>query len=120
MPTKVTIYHNPRCSKSRAALEFLQSCEIDLTVVEYLKDSPDRRTIESMLAKLDMQAEQIMRRGDRLFKELGLHKGDPAATQLIDAMVENPILLERPIVTTDDDAAIGRPLTNVIELIDEL
>lgn len=120
MPTKVTIYHNPRCSKSRAALEFLQSHEIDLTVIEYLKDSPDHKTVESILAKLGMKAEQIMRRGDRLFKDLGLHKGDPAAAQLIDALVEHPALLERPIVTTDDAAAIGRPLTNVIELIDEL
>lgn len=120
MPSKVTLYHNPRCSKSRAALELLKSRELDVTVVEYLKEPPTRETLQSILSLLDIQPAQLLRRGEPAYKALGLGKGDHSNAAIIDAMADNPILIERPIITTDDSAAIGRPLDNIIELLDEL
>ncbi len=120
MPSKVTLYHNPRCSKSRATLELFKSYEIDVTVVEYLKEPPSRETLQSILALLNMQPAQLLRQGESLYKELNLGAGDHSHAEIINAMIENPILIERPIITTADTAVIGRPLDNVIELLDEL
>lgn len=120
MPNKVTIYHNPRCSKSRAAVEWLKNQQLDLTVIEYLKQPPDRETITTILTLLNMQAAQLIRRNDKLYKELKLDQGGHSDAELIALMADNPALIERPVVTTDTAAAIGRPLDNIIELIDEL
>ena len=118
MPDPITIYHNPRCSKSRAALEWLQQNQSDseLTVIEYLKDPLNRETVLEILDELQLQPEALVRRGEATYKELKLK--DSSAGQLIDAIVENPILLERPIVRYAQQTAIGRPLDNVIELFD--
>jgi arsenate reductase len=120
MPSEITVYHNPRCSKSRATVEWLRQQNLDFQIVEYLKQPPDRATIESIIEKLDARPLEIMRKGEKRFKELGLQQGDHSDESLLDALVENPILLERPIVTTADDAAIGRPLENVMEIFDDL
>lgn len=120
MNQKITVYHNPRCSKSRATVEWLNQQQLEVTVIEYLKTPPDKPTLVKLLKLLDMQPLDIMRRGDTKFKELELGNGNKSDEQLLDALIEFPALLERPIVTTGDQAAIGRPLENVIELIDEL
>lgn len=118
MQDTITIYHNPRCSKSRAALEWLQHNQSDteLTVIEYLKSPADRATLLEILDELQLKPEELMRRGEARYKELNLNNN--SASELIDAIVDNPILMERPIVRYKQQAAIGRPLDNVIELFD--
>ncbi|NQZ06854.1 MAG: arsenate reductase (glutaredoxin) [Algicola sp.] len=113
----VTIYHNPRCSKSRQTLQVLQDNNIEVDVVEYLKNIPDAATIESLLTKLGMtSAQQLMRNKEAIYKELNLKNANLSETQLIEAMIANPKLIERPIVVNGDKAKIGRPPEQVLEL----
>lgn len=118
MTDTVTIYHNPRCSKSRAALELLKQREFDITTIEYLKTPIDRDTILELLSQLQLKPREIMRRGESAYKDLNLDDASHSDDELISAIVENPILLERPIVTFDGRSAIGRPTDNIIDLID--
>jgi len=104
----VRIYHNPRCSKSRQTLQLLQEKGVAPEVVEYLKTPPAEPEIRDLLAKLGMGAFDLMRRGETVFKELGLSK-DSGEDALVRAMAEHPILIERPIVVNGAKAAIGRP-----------
>lgn len=112
----VTIWHNPRCSKSRQTLQLLQENGHEPTIVEYLKDTPDRTQILQALVKLGMSAHDLMRRGESIYKELGLSRETPDKV-LVQAMHENPILIERPIVFANDKAAIGRPPEQVLEIV---
>ena len=112
----LAIYHNPKCSKSRAALDLLRERGIQLRVVEYLKTPPSAAELRAIIAKLGISPEQLVRKGEQVYKERYAGKTLTDA-QWIDAMVENPILIERPIVVSDDRAAIGRPLENVLEVI---
>ena len=113
----VTIYHNPRCSKSRQTLQVLQDNNIEVDVVEYLKNIPNVATIESLLTKLGMtSAQQLMRNKEAIYKELNLKDANLSETQLIEAMIANPKLIERPIVVNGDKAKIGRPPEQVLEL----
>lgn len=109
----VTIYHNPRCSKSRKTLELLLEKGIEPTIVEYLLNPPDAETLTSILKKLGIAPRDLMRVKEAPFSELGLV--DPALTadDLIKAMVANPILIERPIVVAGARAVIGRPPENI-------
>lgn len=112
----ITLWHNPRCSKSRQALALLDG-QTDVTVRRYLEDAPGRDEIEQVLSALGHPpAISMMRPGEKLFKELGLSKSDPDAV-LIDAMVQNPILIERPIAIAGHRAVIGRPPENVLSLL---
>ncbi|MDR6263843.1 arsenate reductase (glutaredoxin) [Roseobacter sp. N2S] len=111
----LTIWHNPRCSKSRQTLDLLQTAGHTPTVIRYLDTPPTAEHIRSALALLDLPAIKLMRAGEKRFKELGLSKTDSAET-LITAMEENPILIERPVVLTDTKAAIGRPPEAVLDL----
>jgi len=113
----VTIYHNSRCSKSRATLELLKSKGIEPTVIEYLKTPPSSSELEAILAKLGMEPRDLMRKGEAAYKEAGLDKLDLDRKTLIAAMVENPILIERPIVLANGKAAIGRPPENVLQIL---
>ncbi|HYE37456.1 arsenate reductase (glutaredoxin) [Methylocaldum sp.] len=113
----VTIYHNPRCSKSRTTLELLKSKGIEPAVVEYLKTPPNASELEAILAKLDMEPRDLMRKGEAAYKEAGLDNPDLDRKALIAAMVENPILIERPIVLANNKAAIGRPPENVFQIL---
>ncbi|BBA33764.1 arsenate reductase family protein [Methylocaldum marinum] len=113
----VTIYHNPRCSKSRATLELLRNKGIEPTVIEYLKTPPSVSELESILVKLGMEPRDLMRKGEAVYKEAGLNNAELERKALIAAMVENPILIERPIVLANDKAAIGRPPENVLEIL---
>ena len=113
----VTIYHNPRCSKSRQTLALLQERGVTPTVVEYLKTPPDAATLGDILAKLGCPPRQLMRVKEAVYRELGLGDENLSDADLIQAMVENPILIERPIVLAGDRAALGRPPEAVLAIL---
>lgn len=113
----VTIYHNPRCSKSRQTLALLQERGEDPKVVEYLKDTPDAETLDGFLKKLDMEPRELMRRKEAPYKDLGLDDPGLSREALIAAMVEHPILIERPIVVKGKKVALGRPPESVLEIL---
>ncbi|WP_347259298.1 arsenate reductase (glutaredoxin) [Methylocaldum sp.] len=113
----VTIYHNPRCSKSRATLELLKSKGIEPTIIEYLKTPPSASELETILAKLGMEPRDLMRKGEAAYKDAGLDNRDLDRKALIGAMVKNPILIERPIVLANEKAAVGRPPENVLKIL---
>lgn len=109
------IYHNPKCSKSRATLNLLIQNGINPSIKEYLNEALSKEEISSLLKKLKVSAKDIIRSKEEVFQELGLELSDDQA--LIEAIVEHPILLERPIVVHQDKAVIGRPPENVLTLI---
>ncbi|WP_448548612.1 arsenate reductase (glutaredoxin) [Thalassotalea fusca] len=111
-----TIYHNPRCSKSRQTLALLEENNVETTIVEYLKTPLNESEINSLLAKLCISPIEMMRTKEAEFKEQGLAGADDAT--LIQAMINTPKLIERPIVVNDDKAVIGRPPENVLQLIE--
>lgn len=113
---EITIYHNPRCSKSREALSLLQDRKCNLKIVEYLKSSLTASQIKTLLNQLRLKPIDIMRTKEQCFSENGLSKTCTDA-ELIKAMVENPILIERPIVTDGKKTVIGRPPENVLGLL---
>jgi len=115
---QVTIYHNPRCSKSRQTLQILQDRSIAPTIIEYLKEPPDRNTLEQVLTQLKMQPRDLMRKNEAVYTELDLANPSLSRDQLIDAMLANPVLIERPIVIVDNKIALGRPPENVLGLIE--
>ncbi len=117
MSKSATIYHNPRCSKSRATLELLNEKGVDTTVVKYLETPPDRETLEKILDMLGMEPRDLMRKGEKEYKENKLADESLSRDELIDAMLKFPRLIERPIVIKDGKAAIGRPIENVIEIL---
>jgi len=110
------IYHNPRCSKSRQTLALLQENGHEPQIVEYLKDLPSQKDVKNILKMLGMtSARELMRKGEQVYKDLGLKSVEDEAA-LIKAMVENPKLIERPIVIKGDKAALGRPPETVLSL----
>ncbi len=112
---KTVIYHNPRCGKSRSALALLRERGIEPEVVEYLKSPPDRETLQALLAALGMPAAELVRRGEAVFKDK--YKGRELDEQgWIDALLADPILIERPIVVHGRRAVVGRPPERVAEL----
>lgn len=113
----ITIYHNPRCSKSRQALQLLRDKGIKPAIVEYLKTPPDKSTLKALLKMLAMEPRELMRRKEKEYRELGL--ADPAVGDeaLPEAMVEHPRLIERPVVVSGDKAALGRPPEKVLDVI---
>ncbi|HXG79415.1 MAG TPA: arsenate reductase (glutaredoxin) [Methyloceanibacter sp.] len=113
----VTIYHNPRCSKSRATLELLQGKGVEPKIVEYLKTPPSAADLKAILKKLGMRPRDLLRASEPLYAELGLKDRDLSDGQLIALMIKNPILIERPIVVSGGKAAIGRPPEKVLEIL---
>lgn len=114
--SEVTIWHNPRCSKSRATLSLLESHGLDPKIVEYLKTPPSASELTSVLKKLHMKPRELMRKGEAVYKELGLDDEALSDAKLTEAMAENPVLIERPIVLYAARAALGRPPENVLDL----
>ncbi|MEC9344305.1 MAG: arsenate reductase (glutaredoxin) [Pseudomonadota bacterium] len=112
----ITIWHNPRCAKSRQTLELLRNRGIEPEVVDYLKNPPTRSELRRVLDLLDLPAHALMRHKETAFKEQGLSDRDDEAT-LVEAMIHNPVLIERPVVITEDNAIIGRPPENVLAII---
>ncbi len=113
----VTIYHNPRCSKSRATLKLLQNQGIEPEIIEYLDTPPSHDDLTDIILKMDVSAREIMRKGEAIYKELELNDENLDDDALIHAMVAHPNLIERPIVVNEDKAAIGRPPENVLEIL---
>lgn len=113
----VTIYHNPRCSKSRQTLDLLRERGIEPSVVEYLKTPPSAAEIADILEKLGRTPRELMRTKEAEYKDQGL--GDPSLGDgaLINAMVATPKLIERPIVLAGGKAAVGRPPESVLEIL---
>ncbi|MET4805731.1 arsenate reductase (glutaredoxin) [Limibacillus sp. MBR-115] len=114
----VILYHNPRCSKSRQTLALLQDRGVKPQVIEYLKTPPDAATLSDILDKLSMAPRDLMRRKEAVYGELGLDNPELDRDALIQAMVENPILIERPILVVDGrKAALGRPPEQVLGIL---
>ena len=112
----ITIYHNPRCSKSRQTLRLIEDQGITPRIVEYLADTPDAQELTEIIRLLGVPARDIMRTGEAIYKDLGL-KDETSETALITAMVHHPVLIERPIVVSDGKAAIGRPPEAVLKIL---
>ena len=113
----VTIYHNPRCSKSRQTLTLLQEQGIEPEVVLYLETPPDAGTLKSLLGQLGISARELMRKGEQEFKENNLKDTSLSEEELVAAMVNYPKLIERPIVVSKGKARIGRPPESVLEIL---
>ncbi|MDE2053816.1 MAG: arsenate reductase (glutaredoxin) [Xanthomonadaceae bacterium] len=113
----ITIWHNPRCSKSRGTLDLLQDRGIEPTIVDYQKNPPTAAEIEHALKLLGTEPRDLMRRGEAVYAELALD--DPSLTrrQLVEAMAKHPILIERPIVLANGKAAVGRPPEAVLAIL---
>lgn len=115
--TDLTLYHNPRCSKSRGALELLEQRGLTPTVVRYLDTPPDAATLADLLVRLGIGARQLLRSGEDEYKALNLTDPTLSEAQLIAAMVEHPKLIERPILVAGSKAVIGRPPEKVLEIL---
>ena len=113
----IKIYHNPRCSKSRQTLQLLEENGAQPDIIEYLKNSPSKEELKSVLKLLGLSPRDLMRKGESIYKELNLKNVDLSNEQLVNAMLENPILIERPIVLANGKAAIGRPPESVLDIL---
>lgn len=113
----VTILHNPRCSKSRAALSLLREQGIEPKIIDYMETPPTAEEFKDILAKLKMGPRDVIRRGEKIYKELELGDASLPDNALVTAMVGHPILIERPIVLNGDKAALGRPTENVLNVL---
>lgn len=114
----ITIYHNPRCSKSRQTLSLLEDQGVDIEVIEYLQTPPDAATLEALIKKLGIAAKDLLRKGEEEFKLAGLDKENVTDEEIIQAMLKYPKLIERPIVVHKDKAALGRPPENVLAILE--
>ncbi len=113
----ITIYHNPKCSKSRATLALVERHGDELNIVEYLRTPPTAKELVALVAKLGLEPEQLVRKGEDVYKKEYAGKTLSRA-QWIEAMVRHPILIERPIVVVGERAVIGRPPENVLTLLE--
>ena len=113
----IEIYHNPRCSKSRQTLALLREKGVEPEIREYLKTPPDKETLEQILGMLGVEPRDLMRKKESEYKEAGLDNPDLTRDQLIQAMVDHPRLIERPIVVTQGKAALGRPPESVLDIL---
>ena len=113
----ITIFHNPRCSKSRQTLQLLQGQGIEPNIRLYLEDSPSAEEIKDILNKLGISPRELLRKGEDAYKENQLSNKELSDEALINAMVEFPKLIERPIVINGDQAKLGRPPEQVLEIV---
>mgnify|MGYP000470399533 FL=1 len=112
----IQIWHNPKCSKSRAAIELLENKSINANVVKYLEQTPTKEQLKDVLSKLKISAKELLRTGEDVYKELNLKDINDEET-LIEIMTKNPILIERPIIIKGDKAVIARPIENLEDLL---
>ncbi|MBL4783657.1 MAG: arsenate reductase (glutaredoxin) [Porticoccaceae bacterium] len=113
----IKIYHNPRCSKSRQTLQLLEEKGLKPDIIEYLKAAPSKAELTSVLGLLGLKPRDLMRKNEVIYKELNLKDNALSNEQLVSAMLENPILIERPIVLANGKAAIGRPPESVLDIL---
>ena len=116
--TKITIWHNPRCSKSRAALALLEERGVEVTQVKYLETPPTDGEIRHVLSLLGLSAIDLIRRGEARYRELNLSSDTPE-DNLVSAMSRNPILIERPVIIAESTAGIGRPPENALSALSQ-
>ncbi|WP_219063946.1 arsenate reductase (glutaredoxin) [Pseudomonas sp. UMAB-08] len=115
--TDLTLYHNPRCSKSRGALELLEARGLTPTIIRYLETPPDAAQLRDLLGKLGIGARELLRTGEEEYKALNLADTGLSDEQLISAMAAHPKLIERPILVVGDKAIIGRPPESVLGIL---
>lgn len=113
----ITLYHNPRCSKSREALNLLRAQGHEPQIILYLETPPTAKTLKTLLIQLGMSARELLRKNEDIYKELDLADTSLSEAKLINAMVENPKLIERPIAIKEGKAVLGRPPENVLQLL---
>ena len=113
----VTIFHNPKCATSRKVLELLQRRGAKPRIIEYLKTPPDRKTLQALLKSMRMEPRDLLRRRGTPYDELDLDNPGLSRERLIDAMLQHPILIERPIVVTDKGTRLCRPAERVEEIL---
>jgi len=113
----IEIFHNPRCSKSRATLALLQERGYDPKIRLYLENPPDRNELRMILGKLGLDARKLLRKGESEYRELGLADPSLGEDALLSAMATHPRLIERPIVVAGERAAIGRPPESVLDIL---
>ncbi|BEV13710.1 arsenate reductase (glutaredoxin) [Herbaspirillum sp. DW155] len=114
--TRVTIYHNPKCGTSRNVLQGLRDGGVEPTIIEYLKSPPDRATLKQLIAAMGVPVREVVRTKEALYKELGLDAPSVSDEQLIDAMLEHPILINRPIVVAPRGTMLVRPSERLTEI----
>ena len=114
---KTRIYHNPRCSKSRATLKLLEEAGTNLEIVEYLKTPPSKKKLKSLIKKLGLSAKNLIRTNEPAFKEANISLEKASEEELVNLMVTHPKIIERPIVEVGERARIGRPPENTLELV---
>jgi len=116
--SKITIYHNNRCSKSRQTLDILEGYSNDVTIINYLDTPPSVKELSSLCKKLDMSPYDLIRKKEKTFKELNISSQEKLTdNQWLELMVKHPILIERPIVVYGNQARIGRPPEKILEII---
>lgn len=115
--TELTLYHNPRCSKSRSALELLEGRGLTPTIIRYLETPPTAAELQDVLNKLGIAPRQLLRTGEDEYKQLNLADPDLSDEQLIEAMAAHPRLIERPILVAGDRATVGRPPEKMLEIL---
>ncbi len=116
--SRITIYHNPRCSKSRSTLTLLEEQGGSIDIIEYLNTPPSMSELDKICNKLELEPLQLIREKEPLFKELGLSKNDQRSRkEWLNLMIDNPKLIERPIVLKGKRAALGRPPESVLEIL---
>lgn len=113
----VSIYHNPRCSKSRQTLQLLQDRDTQPQIIEYLKTPPDAATLENLLDMLGLEPRELMRKKEKEYKESGADDPALSRSELIALMVRHPKLIERPIVVSNGKAALGRPPEQILDIL---
>ncbi len=113
----ITIYHNPKCSKSRQTLELLKENGVTPAIIEYLKTPPTAETLKEILNQLGLSPRDLMRKKETIYAESGLDDPSLSDDDLIDFMVAHPILIERPIVLANGKAALGRPPEQVLDIL---
>jgi arsenate reductase len=115
--TELILYHNPRCSKSRSALELLEQRGLNPTVIRYLDTPPSAAELKQILARLGISPRQLLRSGEEEYKTLNLAEPTLTDAEIIEAMVAHPKLIERPILVAGDVAVVGRPPEKVLEIL---
>lgn len=115
--TAVTLYHNPRCSKSRATLALLEENDVEFNIVEYLKQPLTADALKLITTRLGITVREFVRTGEDIYKELNLDDEGVSDEALLNAMAAHPILMQRPVVVNGEKARIGRPPESVLEII---
>ena len=111
----IEVLHNPRCSKSRAGIKYLDEKGIEYKIINYLKEPLSKEQLQEILKKLNMRPSELVRKKEKLFRELNLKEA--SEDEILEAMVENPKLIERPIVINGDKAVVARPETEIDKVL---